>query len=219
MSMRRPIPTTLALCLVTSAAFAEQAVPGDPQRIHPEVRGEIAFLTPGPAIEPLGEGRFRIGRLVLDRNTREIRFSGCMERGRGELDRIVGGSSNPEASALIRSAVEPYDVYLALFLVGVSPAGDRGAVEIAVSWDDGSRRVLLDGPRVEWVFSAARPGGGSAAPADGAVVAWSDPRAVIRSRRPEETARPLLASSELLPPAGTPVELLIRAAPLPALGK
>ncbi len=241
------IRTSLAVVLVLLLFVAAQAqaqqqdplpLPNQPLPPGPTALDDHPTTNP-PAIQPLGEERFRIGTLVLDRKKREIRVPGVIALQRGTLEYLACAPEGKLYESLLRADVEAYHLHLALLLIGLEPKntiqfqGDPkqagGApVTIEVVWDkDGApvvhraedlvwevnnRRTMR---HTSWVFSGSffTPDGYAASFTKSIVAVYNDPAATLNNPLPtggDDTA--YVAHTEVLPPQGTEIEIIFRAA-------
>ena len=78
----------LAVALPAWPQAETQAPPEPPARGQREV-APTPDLSAGPSIEPLGDDRYRIGDLLLDRKAGEVRVSGAIAVVEGPLEYLI----------------------------------------------------------------------------------------------------------------------------------
>jgi hypothetical protein len=228
------------LALAGALTVINPQEPGEPPTdfIHPEVTGELPEATAGPNIEALGNDRFRIGALTLDRARREIRFSGSIARTEGPMEYLLCASGGKLYESVLGTDVDPYHLQLALLLIGLEPRnnlerqGDlRHAqgdpVLIRVEWEGDDARTShraeellwsMTGERAmeptHWVFTGSTFVDGTfAASLDRSIVAvFNDPAAIVNN--PLQSAQDdtsFVPNQTVLPPVDTPVEIIMSA--------
>ncbi len=184
-------------------------------------------------------GGVRIGTVEVDPRAREVRFAAEVNMNEGLLEYAVVGDQGKLHESLLRTAVEPYDLQVALLLLGLkggegpqfqgdpqAPRGDPVAIWVEWQADGAAKRVPLEslvrnetvhepmGPGY-WVFTGSRiVDGVFLAQAERSVVAiFRDPVSMIDSSHPEAADDTVwFANAELTPAPGTPVTVTIRPA-------
>jgi len=234
----------LAVALPARPQAEAQAPPEAPARGQREV-APTPQPSAGPSIEPLGEDRYRICDLVLDRKAGEVRVSGAIAVREGPLEYLICAPEGKLYESLLRADVDPYHLHLALLLIGLQPKnnlefqGDPATPEgdplgIFVSWKAGDERVthradeLLWEPynekamtRTDWVFTGSMFADGAfAASINKSIVAvYNDPVAIINNplaTGADDTS--YSAHTAALPEVGTEVEIVFRVAASPGEG-
>jgi hypothetical protein len=79
-----------------------------------------------PSIEDLGEGRYRIGTLQLDRNSRSISVKGRVNMDKGLVEVLACTAWGKVHESILVLDVEPYHLQVALLLLGLQPHGAIG---------------------------------------------------------------------------------------------
>lgn len=209
------------------------------QPVYPQVTGELPpEEAKQPAIEPMGKDRYRIGTLIVDRPAREVRFPGAVALREGTLEYLACAPRGKLYESLLRADVDPYSLQLGLLLIGLRPENNLGyqgdpskpagdPVNLLVSWQTAQGRVSHRAEKLvwqpgrqrtmqetSWVFSGSQFAQGVfAASVSGSVVAlYNDPTAILNNPLPtggDDTS--YLAHTEVLPPVGTEVEIVLRA--------
>jgi hypothetical protein len=229
------------LLLSAVCASTQDSVTGPPPIRSEQPLGDEPSADLGVApIEPLGDNRYRIGTLMLDQRKREIRFPGAFVQREVPLEYLICAPGGKLYESLLRADVNPYNLQLALLLLGLEPRnnleiqGDAvqatgDPVTILVSWDSETGEVtrraetLLWQPANErsmeetsWVFSGSEIiDGVFRALVDRSLVAvYNDPSAIINNPLPtgaDDTS--YVPNRDLVPPIGTQVEIILKAAP------
>lgn len=114
---------------------------------HAPSRAEAdADLKKGLKVEEIAPGKLRIGEVVLDKNTRSIRFPGVVNMHDGTVEYGIVTSTGKRHEALFSTTANPRDIHLAMLLLGVKPAAcveapdrnlripDGSAVEVRAEW-------------------------------------------------------------------------------------
>ena len=196
------------------------------------VRGEAR------ATIDLEAGTVRIGDVEVDAVHRKIRFPASVNMTEGILEYAVVGGQGKLHESLLRTDIEPYDLQMALLLLGLRggdnvryqgdtrvPQGDR--VRIWVEWESGGRshrarleRLIrnerLKGPMgdMDWVFTGSRVVDGVLmAQVERSIVAiYRDPLAIIDNPAPGAEDDTIWSPNrETVPPEGHPVTVIIEA--------
>lgn len=166
----------IAFCGLTAIlASAQDRAPVEPQQLPAPDQP----VTPvQPAVERLDETRFRVGTVVLDHKTREIRFPATVNMTQGLLEYILVRPYGKVHESLLVTDSSAIDINLAFTLLryqpspelyalpnkkgGLSgkypqvPAATKAAARISmkIEWDDaGTTRTV---PVHEWIQHAAK---------------------------------------------------------------
>jgi hypothetical protein len=194
-----------------------------------------------PEVEPLGDDRFRIGQLVLDRRQREVRFPGAVTLHEGTLEYLACAPQGKLYESLLRADVDPYHLQLALLLIGLEPRnnlrrqGDEATplgdpLTIHVAWEAAGGRVErraeslvrqhYDSDKTmvetEWVFTGSMfHDGVFAASVNRSLIAvYNDPTAIVNNpQRGGSDDTFYVPNASALPPLDTVVEIILRAVP------
>lgn len=189
-------------------------------------------------VRALGEGRFAVGLVTLDRSTRQISFPATVNLHEETVEYVVVHKSGKAHESIFRTEARPQDVHVALLLLGVKPVmtnwfgadgkapphGDK--VRIEVAWTDLYSRhqrpaedLVLNKEtghtlaRGEWIYNGSNFSEGRfTAQRDGSIVSIHiDPDALINNPRPGRENDDLYRPhAETLPPIGAAVAITIR---------
>jgi len=180
---------------------------------------------------------YRIGSVVLDRNGDEIRLTGTVNMERGMIEYVACARMGKLHESVLVLDVEPYQLQVALLLLGLEPGGDleyqgdprtpRGdSLEIWVEWvEDGETRRyraedLVYNIREErpmshtaWVFTGSKLINGTfMADFEGSLIAtYHDPFTIIDNPLPTGADDTLYRVNEdRVPGKGTPVTVTLK---------
>jgi hypothetical protein len=113
-----------------------------------------------PAMREVGPGLFELGGLVLDQRQRAVTFPAVLNMADGALEYLLVTSYGKKHESLLRTDIAPYDIHLAMLLLGagrrtntlsappaphiINPSsapipGDK--VTIEVSWERAGKTV------------------------------------------------------------------------------
>lgn len=228
MKLKFGVSLAILLAMPALATLAGTAGAADPNAS----RGEA-----GPAmIEKVGEGRFRLGDITIDKHSRSINFPAQVNMDKGMLEYLLVHRKGKTHESLLNTLVEGYDLQVAFLLLGYegsdkklahqgdpsSPQGDairiairqKGGAELpAEQWlinrfPDGDKDV---GP-IQWVYTGSLSWNGRfAAQETGSFAAiWHDPAALIDNASPGgESNRIWFVKEGTVPPVGTPVDVVV----------
>jgi len=235
--------TIVLLAVVLSVASPARAVPGGPAEVPQVVGQQPPAPAPEdakpPAIEPLGGDRYKIGSVTVDRPAREVRLPGAVALREGMLEYFACAPSGKLYESLLRVDVDPYNLQVALLLIGLQPvnnltyqgdaarpAGDPVTIEVSwrtqqgsvshraedLLWQPSRKRAM---EKTSWVFSGSQfvDGVFAASGTKSVIALFNDPTAILNNPLPsgaDDTA--YVANTEVLPPVGTEVEIVIRGA-------
>lgn len=186
------IPLRFAISLATSAcaALAQERTPVEPTSL-PAPDQEVAPVT--PTVEKLGDNRYRIGKILLDQNTREIRVPAKVNMQEGLLEFLLVHENGKIHESLLLTDISPTHLNLAFTLLRYPPSrelyalpNDQGGesndypevpvevktgarLRIEVEWQDGKSLRRL--PVNEWIQHVVKT---SAMPAGPWVYGGSD---------------------------------------------
>ena len=196
-------------------------------------------LTPIQApIRETSPGRFELGPVRLDRPGRSVSFPAVLNMNEGVVEYLLVASFGKTHESVLRTEVAPYQVHLAMLLVGAQGAGTNAfpdapeaplpgdPVIIETAWTlDGkeqqrrgeelvqNRKTHSPAGRGPWVYNGSRMLEGSfVAQLDGSIVSLiTDPNALVNNPRPgHEDDELWLVRSNGLPELDTPVTVTIR---------
>jgi len=216
------VPSFVGLCLVV---FASAGWGGEVQ--VPQSAGAKK-----PRIERVGPGKFRIGDVILDKTSQTIRLPAEVSMQKGMIELVAAASGGKLYESLFFAKVEPYDLQLALLLLGLKPGGGvrfqgdatqpKGdKVLIFVEKDGKKRRVedyIWDIPRkapmqrTGWVFAGSKFVNGEfgAQLTRTLITTYHDPYTILDNPLPtgaDDTVYEV--NSKVTPPVGTTVTLVI----------
>jgi hypothetical protein len=223
-AIRRPAPILWVLAALASAGTVAAAVEN---------------LTPGDAnVRAVGGGRFAVGRVVLDKNTRSVSFPGTVNLRDVTVEYGVVHVTGKTHESIFNTEARPQDVHLAMLLLGAKPemtnrfgadgkAMARGErVTIDVTWTNATGAVhyamedlvLNRGttnslPPGDWIYNGSNLSEGAfTAQRDGSIVSIHiDPDALINNPRPGREDDDLHQPfAARLPEVGAPVAITIR---------
>ncbi|MBM3333970.1 hypothetical protein FJY63_04850 [Candidatus Sumerlaeota bacterium] len=191
-----------------------------------------------PSIERIVEGRFRIGRIILDKTSQTLTMPGRVNMQQGMIELVACSWEGKLHESLFLAPVEPYHLQLALLLLGLNhkggvrfqgdttpPEGDRVLIFVE---KDGKRWRVEDWiwdlqrkapmQRTEWVFTGSRfvsEGGGqsnvfAATVTRTLITTYRDPYTILDNPLPTGTDDEVYeVNSKVTPPVGTSVTLVI----------
>lgn len=197
----------------------------------------VAAETNAP-VRALGDGRFGIGLVTLDKSARRISFPATVNLREETVEYVVVHKTGKAHESIFRTDARPQDIHLAMLLLDVQPvmtnwfgtdgkAPPRGdKVRIEVTWADLYSRhqmpvedLVLNTEtsqtlaRGEWIYNGSNFSEGAfTAQRDGSIVSVHiDPDALINNPRPGRENDDLYCPhAEKLPPIGTVVTITIR---------
>ena len=104
-----------------------------------------------PAVRQTGPGRFVVGRVALDKQSRSITFPAIVNMTEAIIEYLVVTRDGKLHESLLRADVSPKDIHVAMLLLGAKGAGTNAVpqdplkpipgdpVTIEVSWKDKGR--------------------------------------------------------------------------------
>jgi hypothetical protein len=193
-------------------------------------------------LQPLGDGRFALGKVVLDKDRRQVSFPAVINQREGLVEYVVVTTQGKTHESVWRTDAEPKHIHLAMLLLGAKPASTNfqptdyffqpppgASVNVDAVWHEDGKEVrrpmdafvittntmrgLSTGP---WTYNGSYVQGGTfAAQRDGSIVALKvDASALINNPRPGRDNENLYTvNATALPPAGVAVEIVIRLPP------
>jgi hypothetical protein len=192
-------------------------------------------------VRALGDGRFAVGLVTLDKNGRSISFPATVNLREETIEYVVVHKTGKAHESIFRTDTRPQDIHLAMLLLNVQPAmtnwfgidgkappkGDKVWIEAA--WSDLFARhqvpvedLVLNKETSntlalgEWIYNGSNFSEGMfTAQRDGSIVSIHiDPDALINNPRPGRENDDLYRPhAERLPPIGTKVVLTIKLQP------
>lgn len=224
------LAAVVALCLLPAWGQHKRDEPGvAPEKVNTE-----------PEVEDLGDGRFRIGSIELDKDAGEFQIPGRILRDEPPLEFLVVIKDGFKAyESLLEVDATAYEFNVACILIGLNPKhgvvpemhfdpqpvkGDP--VDIWVAWElDGKpfRRHAADLIRMgdetlarrQWVYigSGFTPFGEYLAQVDGTLVGFvHDPSSIIEHRTGLglKDFGAVEPNRSLTPPVGTPIKFIVK---------
>jgi len=236
--------TVAALILIgttfTVVSHAVEAPPPPPAPVFLPIPEEPTNKL--PPLEKIGEGKFRLGDILVNKIERSISFPAQVNMDRGLLEYLLVHNKGKTHESLLRTRVAPYNLQIAFMLLGFegteqrlamqgapdTPRGDR--VSILLSTATGQTATLFpaeswlaiktdetmtDVSGINWVFTGSYVDDGRfLAQETGSMAAiWHDPVALIDNASPGgESNRIWFVKQGAVPPVGTPVNVTIKPA-------
>lgn len=188
------------------------------------------------AIKMLENGNIRLGGVEVDPRARTVRFEGEFNMKEGGLEYAIVAHHGKLHESLLRTAISPYDLQVALVLLGLksgrpldyqgdprAPEGDP--VAISVEWSDGgkSNKARIEElvmnmknkkqmARMNWIYTGSRIlEGRLMAQIERSLVAiFHDPAAIIDNPLPEGGDDTMwFVNTEKVPVPGTKASITI----------
>lgn len=157
----RPLPRSLHLligvCLgVAAASCRRESAPRPPQSADaapaPDLPAEApeppaATDDPKPSVTPLGDERFRIGRIEFDKANRSITIPATVLMREHAVEYLLVTRSGKVHESVFVTDADPRNVHLAALLLGLQPSAELGpldtrlavppeaAIRAQVEWD------------------------------------------------------------------------------------
>lgn len=228
----------------TAAASPSGAAPEDAQP-HPGRdaplwdKGGDRERPPLPMVTKMAEGLFRIGKVMINKREGLVTIQGEVNMQEGLVEYLAVATRGKLHESVLKVEAEPYDIQIALLLLGLEPAskplqhqGDPAKpegdpVELWVTWSDKDKRfvkhrgeeLIFDRSankpmeQTHWVFSGSQVINGRfmAAVEHSIVAVYHDPFAILDN--PFESGgsdKVHFVNNEVTPPKGTPVNLVIK---------
>jgi len=232
MSVCRPksaLPPLLSLLLLL-AQLSAQEIPSE----NPSL--------PAPDILSLGSEQCRLGPILVDGRTRTLKMPAKVNMQKGFVELLACTPKGKTHESVLVSDVDPLYFQLALLLLGLEPGANPSSpdtarsrigdmIEIRVHWKTSAGQpvchcaedLLLDVKknacmeRTPWVFLGSRTHDGQFLGrfAGSLITTYHDPLSIVDNPLPscnDDTV--YKANPNVVPPAGTPVTLIISPAPL-----
>ena len=240
MKLIRYIVAALVLVATTFTVFSHAVEAPPPPPVIMTLPEEPASRL--PPLEKIGEGKFRLGDILVNKIERSISFPAQVNMDRGLLEYLLVHNKGKTHESLLRTMVAPYNLQIAFMLLGFegteqrlamqgaadTPKGDR--VSILLSTTTGQAATLFpaeswlaiktdetmtDVSSINWVFTGSYVDDGRfLAQETGSMAAiWHDPVALIDNASPGgESNRIWFVKQGRVPPVGTPVTITIKPA-------
>lgn len=226
-----------AVMLIGHAHAVEKGTPPPPAPIKQPFQQPAG---PMPTLEKVGNGLYRLGDIVVDRNTRSITFPAQVNMDKGMLEYLIVHRKGKTHESLLNTLVDPYNLQIAFLLLGfegtdqrLAMQGDRAtpkgdAIGISISRKTGTNTEVIaaeqwlankfgdeikDVPAMSWVYTGSFSYQGRFVAQDSGSIAaiWHDPVALIDNATPGgESNRIWFVKQGTVPPVGTPVEVTIK---------
>ncbi|UCE17442.1 MAG: hypothetical protein JSV84_11140 [Gemmatimonadota bacterium] len=191
-----------------------------------------------PSVEKIAEGVYQIGAVVLDQNTNELSMKGEINMQRGLIEYFACTRFGKLHESTLVLDVEPYQLQVALLLMGLEPGGNieyqgdantpqGDSLEVWVEWQENGKperhraedlvyniaekRTMEQTP---WIFTGSKIVNGTfMADFEGCLIAtFHDPFAILNNPLPSGADDTLYRVNEsLVPEKGTPVNLILKA--------
>ncbi len=236
--------TSLYLVLCSAGAgLAEGTAPPPGLAPGTEVAPSIPAPPEGPeiAIEKpkvvdLGEGRFRVGAILVDKTRKRFEVAATVLRDAPPLEFLIISKGGYKAyESVIEAEASAFEFNLACILIGLETAPtperhfdpepvDGDPVGVFVEWSDGGKPIRVDAADLlnpesgevapaEWVYtgSSFTPEGRYRAHEDGTLVGFvHDPSSIIEHRTGYIGGFDTLGTNrELLPALGSKVKVIV----------
>lgn len=116
---RNPLQMTPRLVTLVFAASASLAIAQDRSPVEPEAlpAPDQSVEPAKPEVEQIDETRYRIGKVTLDKKTREIRFPAKVNMTEGVLEYLVVHQNGKVHESLLATDVSPTHINLAFTLL------------------------------------------------------------------------------------------------------
>lgn len=205
-----------------------------------------AALT-NPPLRQVGPGIFELGKVRLDKNRRTVSFPAVLNMDAGLIEYLVVTESGKTHESLVRTDVAPYQIHLAMLLLGARGTGTNAfpenhaaplpgdAVRIDLVWKlDGKEQRLAAEATLRnrethaavssgaWTYTGSRVIEGTfLAQEVGSIVSLiEDPDALINNPRPgRENDELWEIRPRGLPPLDAPIEVILKLEFRPATRK
>jgi hypothetical protein len=228
MKLKFGFALAVLLAMPGMAAYSGTARAADPQAL--QARAAPAML------ERVGEGRFRLGDIVIDKNNRSITFPAQVNMDKGMLEYLIVHRKGKTHESLLNTLVEGYDLQVAFLLLGYEGSGQKLAHQGDPSLPQGDPvRIVIrqkngvELPAEQWLINRFPEGDKDVAPMrwvytgsftdqgmflaheTGSLVAiWHDPVALVDNASPGgESNRIWFVKEGTAPPVGTPVDVVV----------
>jgi len=197
---------------------------------------------PGPTNAPMkaiGPGLFEIGKVRLNKNDKSVTFPAVLNMSPGLVEYVLVTETGKIHESLLRTDAEPYQIHMAMLLLGAKGAGTNAfpqkpdeplpgdKVLLDIAWKDArgkeqkhraeelifneqTKSPMSRGP---WVYNGSRVFEGTfIAQQDGSIIALiEDPDALVNNpRQGRENDEIWEVKTNGLPPLNTAVEVTIR---------
>jgi hypothetical protein len=194
-----------------------------------------AQTTNQPPIKQIAPGRFQVGRVILDKQSRSVTFPAVVNMTEAIVEYLVVTRDGKVHESLLRTETSPKDIHVAMLLLDAKGAGTNAVPEnpakaipgdpviIEVSWKDKGRekRVRAEDlilntqlktnlAKGVWIYNGSGiEEGAFMAEREGSIVSLiTDPFALVNNPRPGRDDDDLCeVDSKAVPPLDTAVEV------------
>jgi hypothetical protein len=214
----RPISLLPAALLVLAVGIANGA------RAEPTNQSPVKQISPG---------RFQVGQVTLDKQTRSITFPGVVNMTEAIIEYLVVTRDGKLHESLLRTDVRPADIHVAMLLLDAKGGetvpedplkpipGDPVIIEVSWKAKDREKRLRAEElvfntqtktnlTKGVWIYNGSRlENGAFMADREGSIVSLiTDPFALVNNPRPGRDNDDLCeVNSSMVPPLDTPVEV------------
>jgi len=91
----------------------------------------VADPPPSSPLQPLGDGRFQIGSVILDKSAKDISFPARVNLDSGLIEYLLVTTNGKAYESLLATSAQPYHIQLAMLLIGAKGATDSPALRAA----------------------------------------------------------------------------------------
>jgi hypothetical protein len=164
-----------------------------------------------PSVRPIGPGRFQVGQVTLDKQTRSVTFPGVVNQTEAIIEYLVVTRDGKLHESLLRTDVSPKEIHVAMLLLDAKGGGTSAVPEdplkpirgdpviIEVSWKEKGREKRLRAEELVfntqtktnlakgvWVYNGSLlENGAFMADREGSIVSLiTDPFALVNNPRP-----------------------------------
>jgi hypothetical protein len=188
-----------------------------------------------PSVRQISPGRFQVGQVTLDKQSRSVTFPGVVNMTEAIIEYLVVTREGKLHESLLRSDVSPKEIHVAMLLLDAKGAGTNAVPEdplkpipgdpviIEVSWKEKNRQKRVRAEELVfntqtktnlakgvWVYNGSRlENGAFLADREGSIVSLiTDPFALVNNPRPGRDNDDLCeVNSAAVPPLDTRVEV------------
>ncbi len=207
----------------------------------PSFVGDMRQDVPGesPVIKMIKPGVFEIGSVRLDKEMGIVEFDAVINMNKGLLEYLLVGKSGKLHESLLRTDVEPFDLQIALLMIGLEgtmnplagqgdtriPSGDPVKIILKINKNGKIKDLPVESliytkgkdkkiESIDWVFTGSIVENGIfMAQAEKSIVAlYHDPIAMFDNKSTEGASDEVWSVNSLtVPPVGTKVTVTIKA--------
>lgn len=197
-------------------------------------------------IAKIGDGKYKIDNITIDKNKREITVPGEVNMTSGMIELLATTKTGKRHESVLVCDVEPYRLQVALLLIGLNPGGniqyqgdpatpEGDPVLVWVKWAEKEKERVVRGedlifnkvekktmPHTHWVFSGSKTVNGKfVAQITGSLITtYHDPYTIMDNPLPTGADDTFYeVNRDIIPPLGTKVLLVIQAVEKEKTGK